>query len=332
MRFASPLFLVLIPFVGLLWWFFRHKQQQTSLQYGSLSPLDGLEDRWGTRLLCIKKHLRYVLLIIIVIALARPQGVSVERDILTEGVDIMISMDTSGSMQAEDFSPFNRLAESKRVIKGFIEKRRHDRIGLVVFGNDAFTQCPLTLDYDMLAHLVDRIEVGIAGDGTAVGMGIATGLNRLKASKSRSKVMILMTDGENNSGEIDPLSAADLAHDLGVKIYTVGIGKVGGAPVPIQDPILGKVYARNPDGSLFLPQLDETTLKTIAQKTSGRYFRATDTTTFKQIYDQIDALEKTDIKTKQYPQYTDYFMPLLWIVFGLLCVEIGLGWWLRSGL
>ena len=329
MRWESPLFLVFLPLIGVLWWFLRNRRSDPTLQYSSLESIKALEDKPAARVLKWKKNLRYLTLVLIVLALARPQGVSVERDILKEGLDIMISMDCSGSMQAEDFKPFDRLAESKRVIKDFVEKRKNDRIGLVVFGNDAFTQCPLTLDHDMLSTLIDQITIGIAGDGTAIGMGIATGLNRLKSSKSHSKIMILMTDGENNSGEIDPLSAAELAHDLGVKVYTVGIGKIGGAPVPVMDPVYGKVYARNPDGSLFLPQLDEETLKKIAEKTGGLYFRATDTATFKQIYDRIDSLEKTEIKSKQYPQYTEYFMPLLIAIAALLLLEISLSLWLN---
>lgn len=329
MRWESPLFLVFLPLIGVLWWFLRNRRSDPMLQYSSLESIKALEDKPAARVLKWKKNLRYLTLVLIVLALARPQGVSVERDILKEGLDIMISMDCSGSMQAEDFKPFDRLAESKRVIKDFVEKRKNDRIGLVVFGNDAFTQCPLTLDHDMLSTLIDQITIGIAGDGTAIGMGIATGLNRLKSSKSHSKIMILMTDGENNSGEIDPLSAAELAHELGVKVYTVGIGKIGGAPVPVMDPVYGKVYARNPDGSLFLPQLDEETLKKIAEKTGGLYFRATDTATFKQIYDRIDSLEKTEIKSKQYPQYTEYFMPLLIAIAALLLVEISLSLWLN---
>ena len=328
MRWESPFFLLLLPCIGILWWFLR-KSKHTTVQYSSLSLIEDLEDKWATRILRWEKNIRYLTLVLIVIALARPQGVSVERDISKEGVDIMIAMDTSGSMQAEDFKPFDRLAESKRVIKGFVVKRPNDRIGLVVFGNDAFTQCPLTIDHDMLSALIDQITIGIAGDGTAIGMGIATGLNRLKSSKSHSKIMILMTDGENNSGEIDPLSAAELAHDLGVKVYAVGIGKVGGAPVPVNDPIYGKVYARNPDGSLFLPQLDEVTLKKIAEKTGGTYFRATDTATFKQIYERIDSLEKTEIKSKQYEQYTEYFMPLLIAIASLILLEMGLLLWLN---
>ena len=179
----------------------------------------------------------------------------------------MMVLDTSRSMSAEDLQPDNRLTVAKETMKSFISKRTSDRIGLVVFGSDAFTQCPLTSDYQILSNLFNDIDFAMAGDGTAIGMALATGLNRLKESPAKSKLMILLTDGENNMGEVSPERAAELARDLGVKIYTIGVGQEGGAPVPFFHPVYGKVYSDQ------LTYLDEETLKSIAQTTQGEYFK-----------------------------------------------------------
>ncbi len=329
MRFDHPLFFLFLPLVAWAGWWLSKRPSLATLRVSSIAGLVPLADKEGVFTLKILTMLRYLILGLMIVTLARPQKVFVQDELNTQGVDIIIAMDTSGSMMAEDFKPNNRLVESKRVIESFIDKRPHDRLGLVVFGNDAFTQCPLTQDYAMLHELVRKVNIGIAGDGTAIGMGIVTALNRFKTSQAKSKIIILMTDGENNSGQIDPLSASDLAHDLGVKIYTVGIGKIGGAPIPYHDPTYGKTYVQNPDGSLYLPPLDENMLKTIAAKTNGHYFRAIDTATFKDIYNQIDTLEKSTLKSKHYHHYHEYFMPLLASILILVLCEFGITLWLN---
>lgn len=322
MRFASPQFLGLLILVLIAVWYGVTRTRLNHIIFSDISRLKSLEDRTTKRLIALQKWLRYGALIIIVVALARPQGVYVEKEYTTQGVDIMLLLDVSGSMRAEDFKPDNRLAVAKHTISQFVSKRESDRMGLVVFSGKAFTQCPLTLDYAILKDLLENVEFDMAGEGTSIGLSIATGLNRMKESTTKSKVMILLTDGVNNSGGIDPLTAADLAASLGVKIYTVGIGKEGGAPIPYVDPVTNqKSYLRDSFGRLYKTELDEATLKAIASKTKGQYFRAVDTDSLDAIYDTINSLEKSDIKTKSHHQYTDYFMTLLWLALLLLVVE-----------
>lgn len=324
MTFKNPLWLVaFLPVVGLLIWKWRRKDQ-VSIRYSDLSSLKGLEsrsDRWKKRTPLI---LRGVILALMVLTLARPQGVEEATEIITHGVDILIVLDASASMAAEDLSP-NRLAVAKKTVRTFIQKRDSDRIGLVVFGGEAYTQCPLTSDTEMLASIVEQTYLNMAGDGTAIGTAIATGLNRIKSSTAKSKVMILVTDGENNKGEIDPLMAAELAKTLGVKIYTIGIGQEGGARIPYIDPIQGKkVYSDN------RTVLDEGTLKKIAATTQGRYFRATKSSKLQMIFNEIDRLEKTEIKSKKNTEHREYFPELLKLIVVLLILEKIAAWtWCR---
>jgi Ca-activated chloride channel homolog len=324
MNFADPIWFIALLFLGLVFYLRQNKYRSTILftDVGSLKEIAAKKTKYISRLVIF---IRYLVLILIIVALARPQAVSIERQVSSEGIDILLAVDVSRSMAAEDFKPNNRLEVAKETIKEFVENREADRVGLVVFGGDAFTQCPLTLDYSILLNLLGNVELDMAGDGTAVGMAIATGLNRLKESKSKSKIMILLTDGENNRGQIDPISAAKLAADLGVRIYAIGVGKVGGAPIPYVDPNFGKVYMRDYSGRVVMTKIDEVSLKEISSITDGQYFRATDANSLKDIYDQIDQLEKTEIKTKRYRQYEDYFQPILWLIFGLLIFEILLG-------
>lgn len=324
MRFTDPWWLLAFLLLGLVF-YLRKKTYRSTVLFSNVNALKQIaakKTKYVSRLVII---IRYLILALIIIALARPQAILVEREVSTEGLDILLALDVSRSMAAEDFKPDNRLEVAKLTIKDFIEKRHSDRIGLVVFGGDAYTQCPPTLDYSILLNLLNKVDLDMAGDGTAVGMAIATGLNRLKDSQAKSKVMILLTDGENNRGQIDPISAAKLAADLDVRIYTIGIGKEGGAPIPYEDPQFGKVYLRDYNGRVVLTKIDEASLKEIASITNGYYFRATDTESLKEIYAQIDQLEKTEIKTKRYRQYEDYFHALLWIIFALLILEILLG-------
>lgn len=265
---------------------------------------------------------RLLALALLVVAFARPQIVEKEEQIRTEGIDIMLALDISGSMQAEDFKPRNRLHVAKSVVSDFLDLIRNDRVGLVVFAGQAFTQCPLTLDYDVLRSLLARVEIGMIEDGTAVGTALANSVNRLKDSAAKSKVVILLTDGENNAGKIDPETAAKVAEAMGVRVYTIGVGKKGGAPIPVNHPVYGRVYARNPDGSLYLTKIDEESLVKIADVTGGQYFRATDARALSEIYAQILELERTKFQVKQFEKAREYFRWAAVPALALLLLEL----------
>ncbi len=244
---------------------------------------------------------RLIAVALFIVAFARPRSGTEIREVTSEGIDIMIALDVSSSMQAEDFKPHNRLYVSKEEIKKFVEKRVNDRIGLVVFARHSFTQCPLTVDYDVLLNFVDQVDFGMIDDGTAIGMAIANGVNRLRESETKSKIMVLLTDGDNNAGEIDPITAASLAAAFDIKIYTIGAGKSGNAMYPYQDPIFGKRYVYQPTN------IDETALKAIAEKTGGKYFRARSEKELEEIYTLIDDMEKTEIQISAHMQYQELF-------------------------
>jgi Ca-activated chloride channel family protein len=238
-------------------------------------------------------------LALLTLALSRPQEGVREREMRERGVDIVLAMDLSTSMQAEDFQPDNRLAVAKRVGEDFVLHRKHDRMGLVAFAATAFTQCPLTLNHEALVGLMRQLDFGMVEDGTAIGMGLATALNRLRQSTSKSKVVILLTDGINNRGAVDPLTAAQLAKAMGVRVYTIGVGTTGMAPFPVEDPQLGKRYENIP------VEIDEVTLRQVAGLTGGRYFRAKDTQALTAIYREIDRLERSEVSDVQYEEYVD---------------------------
>jgi Ca-activated chloride channel family protein len=254
-------------------------------------------------------------LTLMLIALARPQAGATAEEVITEGVDILLAIDISSSMKAEDFKPKNRLHAAKDVVAEFIRSRPNDRLGMVVFAARAITKCPLTLDHDILLTLLDDVEIGSIEDGTAIGTALATSVNRLKDSEAASRIIVLLTDGVNNRGEIDPLTAAELAKTFGIKTYTVGAGKEGMAPFPFQDPRGGTVYVDR------MVEIDEETLQKIADITEGRYFRATDAESLAEVYQQIDVMEKTEIEQKQYVQYTELAPYFLVTAFGLLMIE-----------
>jgi Ca-activated chloride channel family protein len=255
----------------------------------------------------------------VIVALARPQTGRSKHTTYSEGIDIMLVLDTSGSMQAQDFEPKNRLNVAKEVVKGFIDKRPEDRIGLVVFSADAMTQCPLTLDHALLSKLVDQVDFGMLDDGTAIGVALATACNRLRASKAKSRVIVLLTDGQNNAGMVDPTTAARVAASLGLKVYTVGVGTRGRAPIPVDDPVFGRRLIS------VEVDIDENTLRKIAEITHGQYFRATDTKELLAIYDQIDKLEKTKISSETFVEYTERFAWFIVPAVGLFMLELGLG-------
>lgn len=307
MRFANPIFLVLLGLIPLFAWdyFKRSKNRDASIVFSDTSVFKGIRPGFRARYRHVPMALRMIVLFIFILALARPQAGQKEEEIITEGIDIVLTLDTSGSMKAEDFKPQNRLGAAKEVIEEFIKSRRNDRIGLVVFSRFSFTQCPLTLDYGVLLNLLDKIHIGMIEDGTAIGTAIANSVNRLRYSTAKSKVIILLTDGINNAGKIDPLTAAKTANALGIKIYTIGAGRPGEALYPVEDPIFGKRYVR------MDTEIDEVLLNEIAKETGGMYFRAKDEKGLKEIYETIGKLEKTKIETKEYANYTElvgYFL------------------------
>jgi len=317
-KFANPIFLVFILAVPLMFFFYikKHKGQKASIRYSDLGLVKRLKPSSRLKQRHITIFLRSLVIVLLAVALARPQSGRKFEEVLSEGIDIILVLDISGSMKAEDFKPENRLHVAKEVIKDFIKGRQTDRIGLVVFSRQSFTQCPLTLDYGVLLNFLDKVDFGMIQDGTAIGMAVANAVNRLRESKAKSKVIILLTDGINNAGEIDPLTAAEVAKTMKIKIYTIGAGKPGSALYPLQDPVFGKryVYMKN--------EIDEKTLREIARLTGGQYFRAKDERGLKAIYDQISEMEKTEIKVKEYMQYNELFAQFASLGLLLFVVEI----------
>ncbi len=315
MQFSQPGFFVLL---GLLpvFYILAKRRKQPRLAFSTVRYFPKKIISWKVLFYRFLPWLRALAFGLFVFALARPQRVMSEREYQTKGVDIMLALDISGSMLAEDFKPENRLVVAKQEATKFIHGRENDRIGLVIFARKAFTQCPLTLDYDVLIQLLNEIQIGMISDGTAIGMGIATAVNRLRDSEAKSKIMILMTDGANNAGNIDPITAAELAKTFGIKVYTICIGRGGLVPFPIQDPLFGKRYVQAD------VEIDEGTLKRIADITGGLFFRARDTQALSEIYDRINQLEKTEVKVKEYRSYDELFAYFLISALILLFAEI----------
>lgn len=305
--------LLVIGALAFLWW--RRDRNRPVASYSNL----GLLERGGTTLRSrawwVPTALRVLALVLMVVAIARPQSGTTSREITSEGIDIMLVLDVSGSMKAEDFKPHNRLYVAKQVIRDFVEGRSNDRIGLVVFAGQSFTQCPLTLDYDVLTGFLDDIDFGMIEDGTAIGMALANAINRLRESEAKSKIVILLTDGVNNRGEIDPLTAAQMAEAMDIKVYTIGAGKPGNALYPVEDPVFGKRYVYIPN------EIDEEVLQKIAQQTGGLYYRAQSEQMLERVYEEISLLEKTEVKIKEYVQYRELFG--YFAIAALACVVIG---------
>ena len=314
--FAYPwvLFLLLVIPVMIGWYFWKGFKRQPSVKYSSLGFLKGFSPTIRERLRHLPFILRILAVALFIVALARPQTFSSGENIYTEGIDIAMVLDISGSMLAEDLKP-NRLEAAKEVIDNFIKGRTSDRIGLVVFARDAFTQCPLTVDYPVLRNLLKEIKSGMIEDGTAIGNAIANGVNRLKDSNAKSKIIILLTDGVNNAGEVDPVSAAEIAKTFGIRIYTIGVGTRGNAPFPVQTPF-GIRYQMAP------VEIDEVVLQKIAGITDGQYFRATDNKTLEEIYNKIDKLEKTRVEITSYRNAKELFYGWLGSGIILLFLEI----------
>jgi Ca-activated chloride channel family protein len=316
-KFANPVFLWLLlflPAIGYyLWW--RRKKMMVVLQFSSLQVFGKIPRTVRERMGHIPIGLRMMAIALFIIALARPQSVSDKQNISTEGIDIVLELDLSGSMLAEDFNP-NRIEAAKQVASEFIDGRMNDRIGLVVFSAESFTQCPLTTDYPVLKNLLRDVKNGMIADGTAIGLAIANGVNRLKDSKAKSKVMILLTDGVNNRGEIDPITAARIAATYGIRIYTVGVGAQGEAPYPVQTPFGIR-------RQMIPVDLDEKVLTQVADMTGGKYYRATDNRKLKAIYKEIDQLERTKIEVTAYKRYSELYGG--WLITGLLTLMLEIG-------
>jgi Ca-activated chloride channel homolog len=303
--FRTPWALVLLALVPLLVWLASRYARPATIRYSSVALLGSLAPTRATRWRWIVPATRYVGLAALVVALARPQKGIEASQAKTEGRDILLAVDISGSMAAEDFTEgdkrLNRLAIVKRVVRDFVAKRKVDRLGLEIFSAEPYLQCPLTLDYDVFLRFLDRVELGTLPDGTAIGMAIASGVNRLRESAAKTKVMILLTDGQNNAGKIDPDTAAGIAKEQGVKIYTVGAGTRGEAPYPVKDVFGRKAYRP------MAVDIDDDALRKIAEATGGKYYRATDTKSLEQTWDEIDRLEKTELDVTKYYEYRERF-------------------------
>jgi Ca-activated chloride channel family protein len=298
---ANPEYFYLLLLVPLLafWYVRKGRKAFTELRVPSMKPYASGAPGWKVRFRHLTAVLRLFSLVLVVVALARPQTTSEGENVSTEGIDIVLVTDISGSMLAEDFRP-NRIEAAKAVAAEFVDGRPNDRIGFVVFAGESFTQCPITLDHAVVKSLIASVKSGLIEDGTAIGMGLATAVSRLKDGKGKSRVIILLTDGVNNKGAIDPMTAAGIASTFGIRVYTVGVGTVGMAPYPVQTP-LGTQYRNVP------VEIDEELLKNIAVQTGGKYFRATDNDKLKMIYTEIDRLEKVKIEVTQFRRHREDF-------------------------
>ena len=317
-EFLNPEFLwllILIPFLA-VWYFFVRKKDAAVLTMPSVKGFT-VKPSILSKLKPILSLLRILAFAAIIVALARPRNVSVSKKTKTNrGIDIVMAIDVSASMLARDLKP-NRLEALKKVAIDFVDRRPNDRIGIVVYAGESFTQTPITSDKAIVKRTISELKWGQLEGGTAIGMGLGSGVNRLKESKAKSKVIILLTDGVNNSGNIDPRTATELAKELGIKVYTVGIGTNGMADFPwSKDPRTGQLNFRKQQ-----VEIDEDLLKEIASETNGKYFRATDNTSLKEIYDEIDKLEKTKIEEFKYYNYQEMYRSLVLLAIGLLLFE-----------
>lgn len=316
-EFAYPAFfyaLILMPLMA-AWYIWKGKRSTAALK---LSGFENLDERIGSSRIWLR-HVLFILRLLVVgliiVVLSRPQSSNKWEQVTTEGIDVIMCMDVSGSMRAMDFRP-NRLEASKNVGIEFVNARQDDRFGLVVFAGESFTQCPLTTDRAVVVNFLKEIEFGVIEDGTAIGMGLATAVNRIKESRAKSKVIILLTDGVNNRGDVGPVTAAEIAANYGIRVYTIGVGSHGNAPVPVQD-MYGRTVTRN------MPvEIDEDVLKKIAETTDGTYFRATNNNKLREIYQQIDQMEKTRLDVKQFSKKKEEYFPFLLAALLLLLFEI----------
>jgi len=306
------LLLLLIPIV--FWYLKEMHKSDASLQISSLQKLALFKKSRRIRLRHVPFILRVLAIVFIVLALARPQASNSWRTENTEGIDIMMALDISGTMLAEDLKP-NRIEAAKSVATDFILSRPNDNIGLVVFAGESFTQCPLTNDHAVLINLFKAVNFGLIEDGTAIGLGLANAVNRIKESKAKSKVIILLTDGSNNRGDIAPITAAEIAKTFGIRVYAIGVGSYGMVNIPVQTPI-GIQYQQ------MQSEFDEKSLQEIASMTGGQYFRATDNSKLRRIYQEIDKLEKTKINVREFSKKNEQFFIFSMLAFLFLISEI----------
>ena len=316
-RFADPWFLLaLVAILPWMWLLIRRKRAGfPAIPFSSLAVFSKIKRSY------VKPLLRFVpvvtkvaALILLIIALARPQSISKGQDVSSEGIDIVIALDISASMQAQDLTP-NRAEAAKRVAAGFIEQRPQDRIGIVLFAKQAFTQCPLTVDHSILSELLENVQIGLVDpDNTAIGQALGVALNRMKDSDSKSKVVILLTDGENNFGQ-PPTTLAEAAEAIGVRVYTIGVGTHGQAPYPFQDPF-GRTRYQN-----VAVSIDEDLLKEVAASTGGKYFRATDDDKLAAIFNEIDQMEKTKIEVRAFRRFAELYYN--WAIAALILLLVG---------
>lgn len=296
------------------WYIWKRKSLNATLQISTLKPFEGQSRSWKTYLRHLPVALRMMAIIAVVAVLARPQSSDSFRDEKTEGIDIVLALDISGSMEAVDFKP-NRLEAAKDVAVRFVSNRPNDNIGLVVFAGESFTQCPLTTDHAALTNLFNDVRLGMIEDGTAIGLGLATSVSRIKESKAKSKVIILLTDGVNNRGDITPLKAAEIAQTFGIRVYTIGVGTQGTAKFPVQT-AFGVQYV---DQEV---KIDEDLLTQIADMTGGKYFRATNKNNLESVYAEIDQMEKTILEVREYTKKTEEYMPFAIAAMLLLLLEV----------
>ena len=318
------LLLLALPLLLAWWWRFLSRRSQRHVWFPAQALLPAQAPGLKPALIRLLGPLKMAALILFILALARPQRLHTYHVDEQKGMDILLTLDISGSMAAVDFKPKNRLEVAKEVIASFIEKRSSDRLGLVIFAATSYTKCPLTVDYDILKFYLQETELGELEDGTAIGMALAASVNRIRHAASKTKLIILLTDGVNNRGEIDPITAAQIAQSYGIRIYTVGVGTIGEAPYPRQTPF-GVRYQMVP------VEIDERVLRQVAAMTEGKYFRATDNRKLRAIYQEIDTMEKTRIEVRSYRRYAELFYPFVLIAVVLLIADIGLSTtWLRK--
>ncbi len=319
-RFVDPYYLLLLLLLpALVWWHVtRGARTLGAVRYSAVDRLVQADRRRTGRWRHVPFGLRLLALALLLVAFARPQTGVTAENVATDGIDIVLVLDLSSSMLAEDLEP-NRIGAARQVAADFVRGRLNDRIGLVVFAGEAFTQAPLTLDHRVVTTLIEELEVGVIEDGTAIGMGLATAVKRLGDSSAESKVIVLLTDGQNNRGSIDPATAAQMAQALGVRIYAVGAGTRGSAQVPVDDPLFGRRTVS------MQVDIDDEALEEVASLTGGRYFRATDRESLERVYEEIDALERTEIEMTSFTRYGELFHLPLAAGLGLLLLEVALG-------
>jgi Ca-activated chloride channel family protein len=306
MQFANPeylyLLLLLIPLIA--WYVVKLSKMQASFKLASTQAFKKVKPNMRVYMRHFPFVLRVISIALIIIVIARPQAVNSWEETESQGIDIVLALDVSGSMLAQDLQP-NRIEAAKKVASEFVTDRKNDKIGLVIFAGESFTQCPLTTDHKVLLNLLKDVNFGMIEDGTAIGLGLANSVNRLKDSPSKSKVVILLTDGTNNRGQIAPLTAADLAKSYGIRVYTIGVGTKGMAPTPVQTPFGMRIQNMPVD-------IDEKTLTEIASLTGGQYFRAVDTEGLREVYREIDQMEKYLISVQNVTRKQELFLPFAW--------------------